>query len=276
MASEPNWAMPKRFGTSITPRIKMSLSAFQHALCDLVASPQTCVLAREHPEKVFDKYDLTSLELERLIDLIHQRGMSTNCTLYRVNRLTPIYTLLPNTSFLLGDDLVKWADYFWTSHRTDSQFKSEVEAFGEFLKQKIQSGTIQNDFIEEILDFELAINSLRFLPKKQILNKLVRSSIDGSPLKIRLNPLVKIVLFTHEPILLLSLLASVRLPPIDLPTDEYYLLIDATNQGLAIKKIDPYLGRLLKQIDLYEAPQLLPIDLEALTSSSLVVERIVA
>jgi len=249
----------------------MTLSAFQHALCDLVASPQTCVLARDHAEKVFDKYDLTARERRRLIDVVYQQGMSTNCTLYRVNRITPIYTLLPNTSFLLGDELVKWADYFWAQQKTDMQFKSEVESFGELIKQHIQLGNIQNDFLEEILDFELAINSFRFLPKKDILNKLTRANMGSSLTEVRLHPLIKVIRFSHEPILLLSLLASAQLPPADTPKGEYYLLVDAAASDVVIKKIDPSLGQLLHKIDSYAAQPLSPIDLETLISSSLIV-----
>ena len=249
----------------------MSLSAFQHVLSSLVASPAMCALAREHPEKVFHKYDLTPRERDRLVGVVHQRGMSTNCTLYRVNRITPIYTLLPNTSFLLGDDLVKWADHFWTLQKTDLQFKSEVEAFGDLIKRQIQIGTIQNDFIGEILDFELAINSLRFLPKKDILNQLAHQSSGEAQTKIRLHPLIRVVRFSHEPTALLSLLASAQLPPGDTAQGEFYLLLDAADNELAVKKIDPYLGELLHKIDIESAQELSSIDLETLFSSSLIV-----
>ena len=249
----------------------MTLSAFQHALCDLVASPQTCILARDHPELVFDKYDLTPLEWKRLVDVVQQRGMSTNCTLYRVNRITPIYTLLPNTSFLLGDDLVKWADYFWSQQKTDMQFKSEVESFGELIKQQIQSGNLQNDFLEEILAFELAINSFRFVPKKDILKKIARPKSGSSFTQVRLHPLIKLVRFSHEPTMLLSLLASAQLPPVDIPKGEYYLLVDAAASDVVIKKIDPSLGQLLHEIDSYAAQSLSRSDLETLMSSSLIV-----
>ena len=35
-------------------------------------------------------YTLTSIEQERLIAVVHQRGMSVNCTLARANRFAPI------------------------------------------------------------------------------------------------------------------------------------------------------------------------------------------
>ena len=249
----------------------MTLSAFQQALCDLTASPQNCILARENPEIILANYDLTSRERERLINIIHQPGMSTNCTLYRVNRITPIYTLLPNTSFLLGDDLVKWADQFWRTEVSDLQFKSEVERFGDFIRQQIQSGIIQNEFLEEILEFELAINSLRFVPKKRILHEINQAEIDTSSTKIRLHPLIRIIKFQHEPTILLSHLALAQLPPVDIAQGEYYLLLDVTHHDLDVKRITPELGKILQNLETNEVKEVAHSEFEALISSSFAV-----
>jgi hypothetical protein len=248
----------------------MSQSAFQKALCDLIASPQLCVAARLKPEEVFGNYVLTDRELQRLISVVNQRGMSTNCTLYRVNRITPIYTLLPNTSFLLGDELVRLAEKFWALERSDMQFKLEIEHFGDFLREQIDQHSIENEFVEEMLDFELAINSLRFLQRKNIENRFMQASGEFSAFMMQLHPLIRVVRFQHEPTVLLSCLSAAKYPGNDIPKGDYYLLIDATVGDLEIRKIESHLGMLLQKIESGELQYLPRDDFETLASASLI------
>lgn len=47
------------------------------------------------------RYALSDREERRLLAVARQRGMATNCALYRANRLSPLRSFLPRTcSFL--------------------------------------------------------------------------------------------------------------------------------------------------------------------------------
>src|SRR5262249_28404125 len=70
----------------------MTLLGYQQALCDMVASPALCVRVRKDPTSALSSYDISPKERGRLSAVAHQRGMSTNCTLHRLNRMTPIYS----------------------------------------------------------------------------------------------------------------------------------------------------------------------------------------
>jgi hypothetical protein len=83
----------------------MSVASFQQALCDLIASPRLCLALRAAPEEVLENYELSARERARLCEAVWQRGMSTNCSLYRANRVTPLYMLLTYTCRSLGDQL---------------------------------------------------------------------------------------------------------------------------------------------------------------------------
>jgi hypothetical protein len=99
--------------------------------------------------------------------------MSTNCSLYRSNRITPIYTLLHYTCLSLGDQFRTLIDQFWAvKDYQDGQFKSEAERFGAFLRPKIAAGEVASPFACELLDFELARNALEFAPRKELLRKV--------------------------------------------------------------------------------------------------------
>jgi len=91
----------------------MSVASFQQALCDLIASPRLCLALRANPQDTLAGYQLSARERTRLMEVVWQRGMSTNCTLYRSNRVTPIYTLLNFTCRALGDQLAAVLDEFW-------------------------------------------------------------------------------------------------------------------------------------------------------------------
>jgi hypothetical protein len=56
--------------------------------------------------------ELCVRERKRL-EVVWQRGMSTNCTLCRSNRITPIYTLLNYMCLPLGDQFGPLIDQFW-------------------------------------------------------------------------------------------------------------------------------------------------------------------
>lgn len=250
----------------------MSLQSFQQALCDLIASPSLSHEMRTHPKDVLRCYDLTPREQHRLIAVVRQPGMSTNCTLYRVNRITPIYTLLPLTCFVLGDDLKNETELFWENYEnTDLQFKQEADRFAEFLMSRVRTVQIKNPFLKEVLEFEIAVNELRFLPRHQIANGLINSNTTRSDLPLELHPLVKLVLFQHNPSVLLKFLGEVRPPPYQIEEGEFHLLLDATGDELQIKSINSDLWKLLKRIQTGPSPLLNKDDAEVLIEAGLAV-----
>ena len=218
----------------------MSLLAFQQALCELIASPVLCIAVRSNP-RVLEQYELTQRERDRLADVVSQRGMSTNCTLYRSNRITPIYTLLHYTCLVLGDQLQKVLDSYWSSDTLrDLEFKQETRRFASFLKKLIQQRVIKDDIVEEVLDLELAVNELRFAPRRKILRELqTRGAADNE-----LHPLMRIVRFTHDPRMILDAL-KMGVAPKDLPSIESYVLLSRINDELEVNMIGVQLGRKL-------------------------------
>jgi hypothetical protein len=224
----------------------MSLQAFQQAFSDLVASPELSRAMRVNPEPVLDLYTLSTRERRRLTEVARQPGMSANCTLYRANRFTAICTLLPLTCFLLEDALAAEVHLFWKDFRDkELQFKQTIDQFGAFLQRRIKAGSIENAFLEEILDFELAVTALRFLPRHEILKRISRIDLRKSRLPVRLHPLIKIVQFRHDPSGLLALLNDQTPLPYFLPEGDFYLVLDARSEEMQIRIISSNLGAML-------------------------------
>ena len=95
----------------------MSIAEFQRAFADLIASPERCVALRDGRTDVLADYDMTPREKKRLETMVHHEAMSVNCSLYRVNRLIPVYSVLPHSCRLLGDRLMDELDAFWAASR---------------------------------------------------------------------------------------------------------------------------------------------------------------
>jgi hypothetical protein len=250
----------------------MTLQSFQLALCDCIASPRLCLQMRADPDRVLARYDLSPRERRRLLAVIWQRGMSTNCSLYRNNRITPIYTLLPHTCFLLQDALISEVERFWDSREsTLLQFKREIDLFGAFLRRRLKTGELTHPLLEEILDFELASNALRFLPQRRISDEIDSAppAQPGAPL--RRHPLTAVVRFRHEPGKLLRLLAERSPIPEGLSEGEFYLLLSASGNELEVRNIHPGLGRLLQAIEVGATYSLEPDEASALIGARLAI-----
>jgi hypothetical protein len=225
----------------------MSLAEFQRALCDLIASPEMCLRARHDPTTTLAEYDITERERMRLDAVVRQRGMSTNCSLYRVNRVTPIYSILPLTCELLGDGLLLVITEFWQASATDLQTKHEVDLFADWLRAQLASGRLSDPYLDEVLSFEQAANTLRFMPRNAIRQRLIQAP----PMQPALHPLVRVAAFAHDPMTVLEPLADRRRPPPGLPIGEYYLLLDARVEyaaDLVVTPLEPDLGRALPSI----------------------------
>jgi hypothetical protein len=253
----------------------MSLQDFQKAVCDLVASPDLCRVLLRDPQLVLRRYELSQLECRRLVDMVQQRGMSVNCTLYRFNRITPLYTLMPLTSFVLGDRFMPEVERFWESFReTGLRFKQEIDRFGDFLCTRLSKGEIDNPLLGETVEFELATNDLRFSQRHRILQDLGPcTDVATASRALRLHPMVKVVSFQHDPSELLRQLKERRLLLDRLVTGEYWLVIDLLQEELQVRKVDPSLGRLLKAIESQSIFSIPNDSVEVLREAGLVVSK---
>jgi hypothetical protein len=249
----------------------MSLEEFQRATSDLIASPALCRQLQRDPQTVLNQYQLSTRDQRRLVDMVGQPGMSVNCTLYRFNRITPVYTLLPLTCFVLGDRFIPEAETFWeTFQDSDPRFRNEIARFGDFLTRRLNDGSLENPLLKEVLAFELATNDLRFAQRQTILEGLPAQSQDHEG-PLQLHPLVRLVEFHHEPTKLLELLRNRAPLPYDLQRREFWVLLDVLDEELQVRRIDARVGRLLEAISLGEQPDLEVEDVSALLDAGMIV-----
>src|SRR5688572_9081414 len=93
----------------------------------------------------------------------------------RLDRSSPIHSLLPYSCLALGGRLDGELSTFWKSVGfADLPFEAVIERFAHFLKRRVENGTVRIYFLPELLDFELAMRELRFLPRGPYL-------FDGGP-----------------------------------------------------------------------------------------------
>jgi hypothetical protein len=144
----------------------MSARDFQLAFAGLIASPEICYKALAAEDEFFADFDLTAKEKKRLHSVVRQRGISACCSLYRMNRVTPLYSQLSNTCTLLGDQLVPLVEEFWRWFTKPSlQFREEVLEFANFIRAKIDEGRLCIPYLKDVLQLEMAMNELSYLPE---------------------------------------------------------------------------------------------------------------
>jgi hypothetical protein len=166
------------------------------------------------PAGVLEPYDLTEREKTRLAAMARDRLMATNCTLYRANRLTPIYIYFPMTCRLLGPHLRRELDLFWQAHRrADLQYVGESARFCRFLKDRLKAGALESEYLAEIVDYETASIELRFADREA-------------------DSMTRIVRFFHDPQPLLEALSQPGNFPGNLPRGNYWMVLDAKQDPL--------------------------------------------
>jgi hypothetical protein len=212
----------------------MSLVGYQRALADLIASPGLCLAVRANADSALAPYELSARERHRLVTVVAQHGMSTSCTLYRVNRMTPIYSYLPLTCFLLGDELIHQAEMFWSQGKPgDLQFGPEAERFAGFLRRGLESGGIEDLYLAEVLEFELATNRLHARARHS------ERAADKETSQAAEEPLVAIVEFGHDPLPLLEALADRRRPDPEPERGRFLVELDARGDRLQVRQLEP-------------------------------------
>ena len=251
----------------------MSVTSFQQALCDLIASPRLCRALRAAPEEVLANYELSARERARLCDVVWQRGMSTNCSLYRANRVTPLYMLLTYTCRSLGDQFRSLLDEFWDAKiYRDGQFSSEVERFAAFLRKRIADGIVSSPFTAELLEFELKLNSLRSAPRKQLLREVKTLPAPGPDTPCRIHPLARLVRFHHDPDALLDAAERNVIASAKIPRRESLLALSLVDGEVRVIQLPDDIRRALDDDGQFLeslTPQLAP----ALADAGLLVER---
>jgi hypothetical protein len=152
------------------------------------------------------------------------------------------------------------------------QFHDEVKQFGDFLRRRLETGSLQNPMLAEVIDYELALNEFRYTPRLDVLARLELNTTIASESKgVQLHPLIRVLWFRHEPRRLLEFLEERRPPPYDLAEGEFWLLLDGKGEEVEIKLIDPGVGRLLKAIEAGTSPPLSAEDVEVLMDAGLIV-----
>jgi hypothetical protein len=201
----------------------MALGDFQRAFADLAASPERCLEARENPDVALGSYDLTGVERRRLAAMVREPAMSVNCTLYRVNRLTPIYSVLPLTCFFLADRLASELSLFWTSFDDATlQYGKEAWRFGKWVLARIAAGDVPKGPVEDAIRFELAAFAVRTAPRVPDAKDEYR------------NGRKQLVRFVYEPSAVLDPSTGETLVPTERGE---WVLLDATGESLEVHRL---------------------------------------
>jgi hypothetical protein len=198
----------------------MSIAEFQRAFADLIAFPERCVALREGATEVLADYDISARERRRLETMVHHEAMSVNCSLHRVNRLIPVYSVLPHSCRLLGDRLMKELDAFWAASRHATlQYRWEAWRFGLWLEERIAARRLPGGPVEDAIRLEMAMFDVQ---------AAMRSGNNGSRRRV--------VLLRYDPDELLDqTIPAEELQPL---ASGVTVLIDATGKQLAIRRID--------------------------------------
>jgi hypothetical protein len=223
----------------------MSIHGFQRALADMVSSPDLCREASQKPAVLDTRYELTARERRRLLYCVGHRGMKVCWGLHRANRLGPIHANLRLTCVALGPHLREELEAFWRdSLPRDLQFQSESDRFAAFLLRRIRAAELSMPVIEDVLRYELALSSLRFQSRRQVNETLALGAREKDFVMV-LHPFLRLVAFRYEPDRLLAALTQKQAVPSDLRRGEFFVLLDAREENLAVRILDNELGTLL-------------------------------
>jgi hypothetical protein len=172
----------------------MTQRAFQAAVARLVVDPAFRDRVRAIGAAALDG-ELTSIEQQRVMSIVDEKGLDATRTLHKSFRLTKLYSTLPLTRQLLGPNrLAKEIGSFWEATPSDSHyFLDESIAFCDFLRKRLRSG-LRIKHLEEIVTYERANLNLR------------RARIEPEV------PKPEIVRFRYDPIILFEQLVKGKHP----------------------------------------------------------------
>ncbi|WP_077033323.1 hypothetical protein [Pelomonas sp. KK5] len=113
------------------------LSDFQQAMADIVASPAWCNAVREDEAVLSGRYVLDERERRRLVALARHSGMQAACSVYRMNRITPLAINLRATLHALGERLPGLVTLYWQAQpRGHTHFYIEADRFCRWLGER--------------------------------------------------------------------------------------------------------------------------------------------
>jgi hypothetical protein len=134
----------------------VSAAAFQAALARLVVDPAYREGVRAHGEPVLEGLD--ALERRRLLAVAAGPGLDMTCKVHQAWRLGKLYTMVPLTCALLGEESLKRAVHdFWRSRPPRSfYFRDEAIDFCDHLSTRSEI-----PYLAEVLAYERAVLELR-------------------------------------------------------------------------------------------------------------------
>jgi hypothetical protein len=215
----------------------MSLVAFQRAICDMAASPAMCRRVLDEGAGVLAGYDLTPVEVQRLLSAAEQKGMRMNCMLYRNGRLSPLVSQLPGTFHVLGYHLREVAEAFWVKNpKVPRGVPGEMRRFAAFLRRRMAQGGLP-ELLPEVLEYEMETYELALLPPERTRADVAEAAARARPdAPLRPHPLVGVARFSREPFAVVRALREKRPLPYDhAAPGEYHVLVDfrGVQRGLA-------------------------------------------
>jgi hypothetical protein len=219
----------------------MSLLAFQRAMADMAAQPALCRRLLDEGAAALAGYDLTPLEVQRLLSAADQRGMRMNCMLYRNGRLSPLVSQLPGTFHVLGFRLREVAEAFWVENpRVPRGVPGEMRRFAAFLRRRMAQGALEDSLLAEVLDWEMETYELALLPPERTRQSVADAAARARPdAPLRPHPLVGVARFTREPFAVVRALAEKRPLPYDhAEPGEYHVLVDFRGERRALAPLD--------------------------------------
>lgn len=218
----------------------MSLVAFQRAICAMAASPALCRRVLDEGAAPLAEYDLTPVEVQRLLSAADQKGMRMNCMLYRNGRLSPLVSQLPGTFHVLGYQLREVAEAFWVENpKVPRGVPGEMRRFAAFLRRRIHEGGLP-ELLPEVLEYEMETYEIALLPpertKADVAEAAARARADAP---LRPHPLVGVARFTREPFAVVRALMEKRPLPYDhAEPGEYHLLVDFRGAQRGLSPLD--------------------------------------
>ncbi|HKH45900.1 MAG TPA: hypothetical protein VKM72_14655 [Thermoanaerobaculia bacterium] len=214
----------------------MSLQGFQQALTDLVMSPALRARVAEDPSACLAGYDLSDLERRRLEALARDPRVRTPTLLHRSFRLSMIANTLPRSCKALGPrGLRELTHAYWGEGPPRTmQFVKEALRFGGYALGRLRDGSFQHDFLEELLETEMAALTLdRSGAAWEAGERAVPDDLAfRTP---RLHPACRVIPWRHDPDAVLAALDAGR-PLEGFEEGEHCLLLAAAGAGKLITK----------------------------------------
>jgi hypothetical protein len=168
----------------------------------------------------------------------------------RLNRSSPILTLLQYSCLALGGRLDGELASFWKSvGYADLPFDATIGRFAHFLKRRVENGTVRIYFLPELLDFELSMHELRFTSRGPYLERgepREPSALVQRGTRLELHPLMRVLRFPCDAQALFETLAHGDCIHCNVRSYETFVLLSALRDSVPeLRHVPAELGRKL-------------------------------